>query len=81
MWSPGSISMVLAVVFGGLVLIAKLRGNIPVPGYAPIVLAIVFFGALTSLGFGIVGQYIWLALQVSRRRPNFVVRTVEEHKL
>ncbi len=77
----GSISMVLAVVFGGLVLIAKLRGNIPVPGYAPIVLAIVFFGALTSLGFGIVGQYIWLALQVSRRRPDYVVDSVEEHRL
>ena len=77
----GSISMVLAVVFGGLVLVAKLRGNIPVPGYAPIVLAIMFFGALTSLGFGIVGQYIWLALQVSRRRPNYVVDSVEEHRL
>ncbi|HEY1494045.1 MAG TPA: glycosyltransferase family 2 protein [Candidatus Solibacter sp.] len=77
----GSISMVLAVVFGGLVLVAKLRGNIPVPGYSPIVLAIMFFGALTSLGFGIVGQYIWLALQVSRRRPNYVVHSVEEYKL
>ena len=77
----GSIAMVLAVVFAGLVLTAKLQGNIPVPGYAPIVLAITFFGALTSLGFGIVGQYLWLGLQVSRRRPNYVIRSVEEHNL
>jgi len=41
----------------------KLRGDIPVPGYTPIVLASLFFGALTSLGFGIVGQYLWLALR------------------
>jgi hypothetical protein len=28
--------------------------------YTPIVLGIMFFGALTSLGFGIIGQYLWL---------------------
>jgi len=59
------------------VVIAKIRGVIPVPGYAPIILAIMFFGALTSIGFGIVGQYLWLTLQNTRRRPNFIVRTAE----
>jgi hypothetical protein len=43
------------------------------------VLATLFFGALTSLGFGIVGQYLWLALQSGRRRPNYIVRSAEEH--
>ncbi len=60
-----------------LVILAKLGGKISVPGYTPIVLAIMFFGALTSLGFGIVGQYLWLALQNSRRRPTFIVESVE----
>ena len=49
------------------------------PGYTPIVLATLFFGALTSLGFGIVGQYLWLGLQVGRRRPNYIVRSAEDH--
>jgi hypothetical protein len=62
-----------------LVIVAKLRGDIQVPGYTPIVLATLFFGALTSLGFGIVGQYLWLGLQVGRRRPNYIVRSAEEH--
>jgi hypothetical protein len=61
-----------------LVIVAKLRGDIQVPGYTPIVLATLFFGALTSLGFGIVGQYLWLGLQVGRRRPNYIVRSAEE---
>ena len=60
-------------------IVAKLRGDIPVPGYTPIVLTTLFFGALTSLGFGIVGQYLWLGLQVSRRRPNYIVRSAEDH--
>jgi hypothetical protein len=37
------------------------------------------FGALTSLGFGIVGQYLWLALPGSHRRPEYIIRCAEEH--
>jgi hypothetical protein len=75
----GTIALVLAVAASVLVLAAKLRGDIQVPGYTPIVLVSLFFGALTSLGFGIVGQYLWLALQISRRRPSYVVRSAEDH--
>ncbi len=75
----GAISMVLALVTSLAVIAAKLHGDIAVPGYTPTVLAILFFGALTSLGFGIVGQYLWLGLQIGRRRPNYIVRSAEEH--
>ena len=75
----GSIALLLAISASILVIVAKLRGNIPVPGYTPIVLATLFFGTLTSLGFGIVGQYLWLALQIGRRRPHYIVRSAEEH--
>ena len=75
----GAIALVLAVCASILVIVAKLRGDIQVPGYTPIVLATLFFGALTSLGLGIVGQYLWLALQVGRRRPGYIVRSAEEH--
>ena len=76
----GALSLVLAVSASLLVLVAKVRGDIPVPGYTPIVLATLFFGALTALGLGIVGQYLWLNLQVSRRRPNYIIRSVETHR-
>jgi glycosyltransferase involved in cell wall biosynthesis len=74
----GTLSLVLALVGSAAVIIAKLRGDIAVPGYTPIVLAILFFGALTSLGFGIVGQYLWLALQVGRRRPHYIVKSAQQ---
>ena len=73
----GAIALVLAVAASILVIVAKLRGDIQVPGYTPIVLATLFFGALTSLGFGIVGQYLWLGLQTGRRRPNYIIRSAE----
>jgi glycosyltransferase involved in cell wall biosynthesis len=75
----GSIAFAAACIVSGIVIVAKLRGDIPVPGYTPMVLASLFFGALTSLGFGIVGQYLWLALQSSHRRPDYIVLGVEEY--
>ena len=36
-------------------------------------------GALTGLGFGIVGQYLWLGLQMGRRRPNYIIQSAEDH--
>ena len=78
LWA-GALALLLAVCASILVVVAKLRGNIQVPGYTPIVLATLFFGALTSLGFGIVGQYLWLGLQVGRRRPNYIVHSAEDH--
>jgi glycosyltransferase involved in cell wall biosynthesis len=76
----GGISLLMALGTSALVIVAKLRGNIEVPGYTPTVLAVMFFGALTSLGFGIVGQYLWLGLHFARRRPAYIVRSAEEHE-
>jgi glycosyltransferase involved in cell wall biosynthesis len=74
----GVLGMLSSLVFGTVVLIAKMRGMVSVPGYTPIVLTIMFFGGLTSLGFGIIGQYLWLSLQNARQRPAFIVSSAEE---
>jgi glycosyltransferase involved in cell wall biosynthesis len=71
----GSVGITFAVLFATVLIILKLAGEIPVPGYSAIVLIVMFFGALTSLGLGIVGQYLWLTLQNARRRPNFIVES------
>lgn len=75
----GSICLVVACLAATVVITAKLLGDIPIPGYTPIVLAILFFGSFTSLGLGIVGQYLWLTLQNTRRRPNFIVHHAVEY--
>ncbi|MBV8491177.1 MAG: glycosyltransferase family 2 protein [Candidatus Eremiobacteraeota bacterium] len=69
----GGFGMFTAVVYGSVVLIARIAGVINLPGYSAIIVAITFFGGLTCLGLGIVGQYLWLVLQNVRRRPNYIV--------
>ena len=64
-----AISIVLAVV----VLVAKLSGAIPVPGYAATVLTIIFFAALNSFGLGIIGSYTWRAYENTKGRPHAIV--------
>jgi polyisoprenyl-phosphate glycosyltransferase len=70
-------SSALSIMLGSVVVWGRLRGVIQIAGYTPIVLMIMFFGGLTAVGLGIVGQYIWLSLQNSRRRPSFIVRSFE----
>jgi glycosyltransferase involved in cell wall biosynthesis len=75
----GVAGLAVASVLSAVVLAAKFSKGIPVPGYTPIVLAILFFGALSSLGMGILGQYLWLSLQNSRGRPGFIVASSTEY--
>ena len=73
----GLIGTVTAVTFATLLLGASLAGQIEVPGYAPTMLAVTFFGSITSLGLGIIGQYAWLILQATRGRPSYLVERVD----
>ena len=71
----GAAGTTLAIVAGVTVFAMWALGRIPVLGYTPLMLVITFFGGLTALGLGIVGQYLWLSLQNARHRPNFIVRS------
>ena len=75
----GAGGVAFATLASAAVALIKLTKGIPVPGYTPIVLAILFFGALTSRGMGILGQYLWLCLQNSRNRPAFVISSSREY--
>jgi len=71
----GVLGTAFALVAGVTVFLGWLTGHVPVLGYTPLMLVITFFGGLTALGLGITGQYVWLTLQNSRGRPNFIVRS------
>ena len=73
----GLTGTVTAVTFSILLLAASFMGRVEVPGYAPTMLAVTFFGSITSLGLGILGQYAWLILQATRGRPSYLVERVD----
>lgn len=69
----GLLGIIASVMLGAVVILAKFLGGIPVPGYAATVLTVIFFGALNSLGFGIIGAYAWRAYENTKGRPLSVV--------
>jgi len=71
----GLVGTAFALTAGLTVFVMWALGRISVLGYTPLMLGITFFGGLTALGFGIVGQYLWLALQNARGRPIFIVKS------
>jgi polyisoprenyl-phosphate glycosyltransferase len=75
----GGIALVLAILGILTVLFARITGRIQVPGYTAVVLSVMFFGALTSIGLGVVGQYLWLTLQNTRQRPNYIVYKTKKY--
>lgn len=75
----GAAGVACSVLATVMVIIVRFTQGVKVPGYAAIVLAVLFFGALTSLGLGILGQYLWLTLQNSRKRPVFVVASSQAY--
>jgi glycosyltransferase involved in cell wall biosynthesis len=78
LWIVGGLGLLIGIVVGAVVLIARAAGVITVPGYAATVLVIVFFASLNLLGLGIVGSYAFRAYETAKRRPGAIVRDVLE---
>jgi glycosyltransferase involved in cell wall biosynthesis len=73
----GGLGTLTAGVLGAVIVALRLTNGIPVAGYTALALMILFFGSLMTLGMGIVGQYVWLCLQNARRRPNYLIDTIQ----
>jgi hypothetical protein len=73
----GLAGMLLSLAFGTAVAVARLAGLIVVPGYAPTILVILFFGALNMFGLGIVGSYAWRAYENTKARPLALTQRVD----
>ncbi|MHB2000821.1 MAG: glycosyltransferase family 2 protein [Solirubrobacteraceae bacterium] len=78
LWVAGIVGLALGIIVALLVLIARATDAITVPGYAPTILVIVFFGSLNLLGLGIIGSYVWRAYETTKNRPGGIVRDIAE---
>ncbi len=76
----GTLFFSAAVVWGLVVLIARLSGVISEPGYTTLAIILLFSSGLILLILGILGEYIWRAVEAGRNRPVFIVDEVEDGK-
>ncbi|MFT3714294.1 MAG: glycosyltransferase family 2 protein [Archangium sp.] len=69
----GGFSVAVAALVSVVVLGFRLAGQIDVPGYTAIILAVMFFGGLNALGLGVVGEYLWRTFENTKRRPLSII--------
>ncbi len=73
--AAGALGVLVATVLAAVTLVARVVGDVPVPGYAALILAVTFFGALNLLGLGVIGAYARRAFENTKGRPPALVRS------
>ena len=72
----GVITSLVAIVYLIVVVLQRLIYGVDVPGYATIVVLLLFFGGLQLLVLGIMGSYLARSYIEGKRRPVYIERRV-----
>lgn len=72
----GAVSAIAAVVYLFIVILQKLFWGIDVPGYATIIVLILFFGSMQLFGIGIIGEYVGRTFEQSKDRPIYIAKEI-----
>lgn len=70
----GLLSALAAFVYLIVVIVQKLTCGIDVPGYATIVVLLLFLGGLQLTGLGLIGEYIGKVYMQTKNRPIYIAR-------
>ncbi|MGL4340357.1 MAG: glycosyltransferase family 2 protein [Rhodoglobus sp.] len=74
----GLIGIIVVVFLAVVVLAFSVSGAISEPGYAPIMLVVLFSTFLTITSIGIVGAYIWRIFENTKGRPTSIVMSRDQ---
>lgn len=74
----GLVGLLASFVFGLIVLIAYVAGQIQQAGYTPLIITMLASTSALLVAMGVVGSYVWRAYENGQGRPVAVVASVEE---
>jgi len=74
----GLVISVLSFGYATAIFFAKLFWEVPVEGWAPVMISILTLSGVHLIMLGIIGEYLWRSYHETRKLPNFVVETVLE---
>jgi len=59
-------------VYAAVVVVNALRGS-PAAGWSSLMVIVLVLGGMQMVMMGVLGEYIWRALDEARRRPRYIV--------
>jgi glycosyltransferase involved in cell wall biosynthesis len=68
----GFVVAVVGLFYATFVLVHALRGHI-VPGWSSLMIVVLVVGGIQMVMLGVLGEYLWRALDESRQRPRYLV--------
>jgi glycosyltransferase involved in cell wall biosynthesis len=69
----GSLISSFAFSYGVYLIVRTLTQGVDVPGYASIMVAVLFMGGIQLISLGVIGEYVGRIYRESKRRPLFLV--------
>lgn len=76
----GAIAFAVSIIWGLVVLINKIAGNIPVSGFTTMFIFQLFSFGITMTTLGVIGGYLWRAFDATRNRPIYIIEKDNQQK-
>jgi polyisoprenyl-phosphate glycosyltransferase len=70
----GVIGALCTFSYGLFIVFRTLASGTDLPGYASLLVSILFFGSMQLIGLGVLGEYIGRIYMESKRRPTYLIR-------
>ena len=75
-WSYAGLAIaLLALGYGGWMVLRTLLFGVDLPGYASIMTAVLFLGGVQLIGMGVLGEYLGRIFEEVKQRPLYLVRS------
>jgi dolichol-phosphate mannosyltransferase len=72
----GLVVSLLSFGYALLIFVLRIFYQIPITGWAPIMITILMLGGVQLVMLGIIGEYLWRGYHETRKQPNFVIENV-----
>lgn len=74
----GGVGALVTITYGLIIILRTLIWGVDLPGYASLLVSILFFGSLQLVGIGVLGEYLGRIYMESKQRPIYLIRAFHE---
>lgn len=75
----GGVIAAITLFYAGFIVLRTLVQGIDVPGYASLLVAILFLGSLQLIGIGLLGEYVGRIYMETKQRPRYLIRKLHQN--
>lgn len=72
----GMVGALVTLSYGLYIVMRTIIQGVDVPGYASLLVSVLFFGSLQLMGLGMLGEYVGRIYMESKHRPTYLIRQV-----